>query len=811
MAEVVAEYKVKVDDAVKNLNKLEGEVKDVDKTLDKTGKEGSKSIDKVGTSAKTTTSTFSKMKVAVVAAFAVMATAAIAFGREAINLAAKAEGITTAFNKLNNPNLLNDLRKATRGTVTDVKLMQAAIRAKNFQVPLEKLASFFEFATKRSIETGESVDYLVNSIVDGIGRKSTLVLDNLGISATELQAEIQKTGDFGLAAANIIEKGLRETGDVADTTAIQIARLNTAWDNFKTKSGTVIISVANQLALSLGFIEANQAAMDEYSKTLSNLSIPSLDKEFKNQEQAVNDAKKAYDDFLFAVDENGRNEKASLEALGNEGVKVAAKREEQLGNQIILEKDLLKVVSEQVKARKDASGSDFDFYTPDQIQALAKANDLTEEEVRNVFFLQNAIAELTKTQKEQGTSVERVKEITDELVPLQAELNALLGKETKLLKERTAELEKWEKAIKEATDLDSTEFEKAISAQADSQIAYYNLLKEERAKDVAREMEALDQLVAVRVSRMQDGVDKETAIIRNALAQRLSEIEGNSVFENELRYELRQEAEDRITEITNEAEQERRSQSQEMFSEFFNVTLDGWARLTNAASQLTQAGYDRDLAALDNKLASEEITREEYDKKRADIAREQFKKQKEFAIIQASINTALGVTNAIATAPNIIVGLVLAAVAAAAGAAEIAVIASQPTPKFEKGGMVKEHGLLKGKSHAQGGIPVEAQGYEYFMPTNPTSKYYKELEAMRHGTFEALMTKRYSVPRIDGALLNGWGDVGKSAELNNITATLKDHNLLAALDRSRQSQTNGFKYLAKVIKGNNGRSGYRHD
>ena len=79
-------------------------------------------------------------------------------------------------------------------------MIKQAVRASNFKVPLNQLATFFEFATKRAAQTGESVDYLVNSIIDGIGRKSTLVMDNLGISATELQAEIKKVGDFGQAA-----------------------------------------------------------------------------------------------------------------------------------------------------------------------------------------------------------------------------------------------------------------------------------------------------------------------------------------------------------------------------------------------------------------------------------------------------------------------------------------------------------------------------------------------------------------------------------------------------------------------------------
>ena len=48
MAEVVAKYKLDVNDAVKNLDKLQKETKSLDNDLDKAGKDGTKSLDNVG-------------------------------------------------------------------------------------------------------------------------------------------------------------------------------------------------------------------------------------------------------------------------------------------------------------------------------------------------------------------------------------------------------------------------------------------------------------------------------------------------------------------------------------------------------------------------------------------------------------------------------------------------------------------------------------------------------------------------------------------------------------------------------------------
>jgi hypothetical protein len=200
---------------------------------------------------------------AIIAAFSVRAI--VNFGKEAVELAAKIEGVRVAFNRLNSPDLLKNLREATRGTVTDLDLMTAAVRANNFQIPLEKLATFFEFATKRAMQTGESVDYLVESIVLGIGRKSPLILDNLGISAVRLRekfgdmgVEMAGVGDVAAAVGDIVEEELTKMGEVADTAATKIASLKTAWTNFKTSIGEKI---------------AATSAFSNIIKTLENLVI----------------------------------------------------------------------------------------------------------------------------------------------------------------------------------------------------------------------------------------------------------------------------------------------------------------------------------------------------------------------------------------------------------------------------------------------------------------------------------------------------------------------------------------------------------
>lgn len=161
----------------------------------------------------------------------------ISFGKEIIGLASKTEGVKRAFDRLGMPSLMNDLKAATRGAVSEFDLMKSAVSANNFKIPLENLSSYLSFATRRAEETGQSVDYLVDSIIMGIGRKSPMILDNLGISILDIRNEMEKTGDMAKAVANIINSEMANAGTAADTAATKFGQLSAKWNDFKTALG----------------------------------------------------------------------------------------------------------------------------------------------------------------------------------------------------------------------------------------------------------------------------------------------------------------------------------------------------------------------------------------------------------------------------------------------------------------------------------------------------------------------------------------------------------------------------------------------
>ena len=163
-----------------------------------------------------------------------------------LEMAEQADGVTRAFNSLNQEGLLDNLRKATKGTVNDVQLMTAAVQAKDFRIPLEDLGKYLEFAQLKAQQTGQSVDYMTNSIVTGLGRKSPMILDNLGISAAEISEKTKETGDFMKAVAEIVDTQLAAAGETYISAADRAAQKTVELQNAQKALGDEILPLKEQ-------------------------------------------------------------------------------------------------------------------------------------------------------------------------------------------------------------------------------------------------------------------------------------------------------------------------------------------------------------------------------------------------------------------------------------------------------------------------------------------------------------------------------------------------------------------------------------
>lgn len=185
-----------------------------------------------------------------------------------------------------------------------------------------------------------------------------------------------------------------------------------------------------------------------------------------------------------------------------------------------------------------------------------------------------------------------------------------------------------------------------------------------------------------------------------------------------------------------------------IFNTVGNIAKDAFAFMTQNSQAAFDAEYTllerrRDTAikfAGENRAAQDEINRQ-YDERQREIKQRELKAQKEQAIFNAIINTAQGVTSALATA-----NIPLAVLIGALGAAQIAFIASQQIPAYADGGVTDTAGNIlvndaKGGNYKEvvvtpSGRTLKPSGRNRVMnvPKGTTIfKNYAEHEAMLNG------------------------------------------------------------------------------
>ena len=225
------------------------------------------------------------------------------FAAESVELASKMEGVEAAFNRLNDPNLLDNLREATAGTVDDLKLMQTAVKAENFRIPMDVLAKGLDFAQRRAQATGESVDYMVDSFVTGLGRQSVKILDNLGISAAELKERMAEGATMAEAVGQIMDEEFKKVGERVTTTSMKIDKQRASITNLKTEIGEKLLPVYS-------------AFLDQTNKGLSTVNFI-LDDQEKGYKRLFTAVQSYFNVTKFGLDLVTNPTKALLSLLGD--------------------------------------------------------------------------------------------------------------------------------------------------------------------------------------------------------------------------------------------------------------------------------------------------------------------------------------------------------------------------------------------------------------------------------------------------------------------------------------------------------------
>lgn len=305
--------------------------------------------------------------------------------------------------------LLADLRRATHGTITDFELMQRTLQATNLGVAAEKLPVLFEFAAVRAKQTGESVDYLVDSIVRGIGRKSILVLDNLGLSATRLREQFNGAS---LASRSVAEV----TEGVAEIAKVELAKMGGYVENSATKVDQLTVSW-HELGVEISKLATKEGGAVDFMKSYVDT--------YRNLFEAINKGVTVQE----LANEKRREEMAQANANAFLNVWVTGTKEEQIAT---IEKEIAAIT------KSVGSWMSFRDVMNENIEVTKKQNDGTVKVGQNMFFLQ-------KTIDQDIALLERLRDAKKD----DAEIDIIL---IKLLKERLAAL-KEEKKLKDQIGL----------------------------------------------------------------------------------------------------------------------------------------------------------------------------------------------------------------------------------------------------------------------------------------------------------------------------------------------------------------------
>ena len=213
---------------------------------------------------------------------------------------------------------------------------------------------------------------------------------------------------------------------------------------------------------------------------------------------------------------------------------------------------------------------------------------------------------------------------------------------------------------------------------------------------------------------------------------------------------------------------------------------------------------DEELRLAGDNEQKKELIRQKFALKERDIKRRQAEADKRKAIIDATINTAVAVIKAFATTGPI-AGPVFAAIVGALGAAQIALIAAQPIPKFAKGGAVPSSdikGMIDGRPHASGGVLIEAEGNEFItrkaQAMKPENLGLLEAINMSDSERDAYLNAHYIKPALEAKESKAKESYQRSmieAE-NNLIARISS-NTLRNIHGELKNNTEAVKKLSK--------------
>ena len=426
------------------------------------------------------------------------------------------------------------------------------------------------------------------------------------------------------------------------------------------------------------------------------------------------------------------------------------------------------------------------------LDASAKITVIRNEAEREAS--EKAKEEAKKRAEAAKKAAEDVAKARENLAKLETDaLQAQLDEREKILSESNAKIQELEKAFLESKFATGSAEEKklqdailAIKEQATKSIAEIDKKaiddKAAKEKEAAEKAQQEAEKAAEERSKLTiAGIDAQINALKTleiaegtSLERRIQLIE----LDSQKRLELAKDNASEIKLINAETEQaireERKKSRDEAIDQAIEIaeavadTLGSIIELQgiqsekrieeiNAASEAEKLAIEGSTASEVDKQRQLEALRIRTERKVAAEKRKQAVAEKAGAIFEATINAAAAAAKAAANPVQL-------AIAIAAGAAQIAIIAATPIPKFKKGGMVG------GRSHEAGGTLIEAERGEYVVNKNSVMRNRRELDAINTSSaaFKRLIDERYVRPAIlSYAMSNKRDGITVNASLNS--------------------------------------------
>jgi hypothetical protein len=623
---------------------------------------------------------------------------------------ARVRGMETAFNTLsgateNSSIALRKLREATDNTMSSFDLFQQANNAMILGVSKNsnEMAEMFDIAQRLGRALGRDTASSVESLITGIGRQSRLMLDNIGIivkseEAYQAFAKANKTTVDALTDVQKKQAFLEATMDSArkkvQTLGTETLNTRDSFDNLSSSSS----DLANELgeALSPMFVSLSKNTSSVFSNLTQLLRI------INHNTTATFKFVKAQEDAEAMIKELTKGTDLNIDSnksLRSQLVEVGIQYMDNLGVTTKLSNMMHELKTTEEEYNKEVGKREKESSLKEKTKAEKKALEVIEQKKKAE---QDAFMTATNAQAKRNFLIEQAKKQQEKAVK----------SEIKLSKEANNERKK-------AIDIE----EKIANFRSSKGLEKFKASEE--AKNAV--------LKTTAEKRLSDLLKLEMQFFSSKSLTDEQMLEADMFFSEQRKQIFAEEMQARTA----------------MANDQVGLALGAFNGLTGAMEQDFERRKQNELNALKDtnryqKASAEERKNMEHEVAKG-FAKEEtriFKMKRASNLAQIAMDTASAVVQAL---PNIPLSVLIGAM----GLAQASIVASQPPPSYETGG------LVGGNRHSQGGTIIEAERGEFVMSRNAVQSLGVEtMNQINQGKNMPSVNISISAPLVDDSVVD---------------------------------------------------------